>query len=222
MDFSGILIKTAVVRNFGPLDLWTFVPFSLFLTLVPALKKLASILLLAILLFNWVGYRLVTSVLEEQADAQLQSKVEENNYNDQDLVEIRVPLNLPYQTDWKEFQSYDGEIKVHGVDYRYVKRKVEKGELVLLCIPNHSKTHLATARDQFFMLVNDLQHNGHSKTDGKQTQTVKSPVFEYWQDVAAMNLNAPVFIDPVKYVETQTTCLQGFDQALIQPPDHAC
>jgi hypothetical protein len=184
------------------------------------LKKLASILLLAILLFNWVGYRLVTSVLQEQADAQLQSTVEENRYNDQDLVEIRVPLNLPYQTDWKEFQAYDGEIKVDGVDYRYVKRKVEHGQLVLLCIPNHSKTHLTTARDQFFMLVNDLQHNGHSKSDGKPTQTVKSPVFEYWQAITVINLNAPVLIDPIKYVETQTKCLHGFDDSLIQPPDY--
>ena len=183
------------------------------------MKKLAAILLLTILLFNWVGYRLVTGVLQQQADLKLQATVEENRYNDEDLVEIRVPLNLPYQTDWKEFQSYDGAIKVDGVDYRYVKRKIEHGQLVLLCIPNHSKTHLTTARDQFFMMVNDLQHNGNSKSDGKQTQTLKSPVTEYVQDINSIDLTAPSYSRQMLSIEQGKHCLNGFQDALIQPPD---
>jgi hypothetical protein len=182
------------------------------------LKKLASILLLTLLLFNWVGYRLVTSLLQQQADIELQSTVEQNRYNNEDLVEIRVPLNLPYQTDWKEFQSYDGKIQVDGVDYRYVKRKVEKGQLVLLCIPNHSKTHLTTARDRFFMLVNDLQHNGHSKTDSKQAHTVKSPVTEYWNDISLFNVSPCLDFKQIEYNERQVDCLHGFASALIKPP----
>ena len=192
-------------------------PLSLFfLTLAPQLKKLASILLLTLLLFNWVGYRLVTSILQQQADTELQYTVEQNRYNNDDLVEIRVPLNLPYQTDWKEFQSYDGNIKVDGVDYRYVKRKVEKGQLVLLCIPNHSKTHLATARDRFFMLVNDLQHNGHSKSDSKQV--VKSPVTEFWHEQTLLDLKCQVEIERNEFFDQQIHCLNGFDNTLIKPP----
>ncbi|HSB93418.1 MAG TPA: hypothetical protein VLC28_09885 [Flavitalea sp.] len=182
------------------------------------MKKLASILLLTILLFNWVGYRLMTSILQQQADTELQSSVEQNRYNDDDLVEIRVPLNLPYQTDWKEFQSYDGNINVDGVEYRYVKRKVEKGELVLLCIPNHSKAHLATARDRFFMLVNDLQHNGHSKSEGKQAHIVKSPVTEYFHEQNSPYVKAYIESNPIKFIEKQNHLLHGFDHALIKPP----
>jgi len=178
-------------------------------------------LLIAILLFNWVGYRLVTTILQEQADNQLQASVETNRYSDEDLLEIRVPLNLPYQTDWKEFQPYDGSIKVEGVDYRYVKRKVEHGQLVLLCIPNHSKTHLATARDQFFMLVNDLQHNGHSKSSGKQAPVLKSPVTEYWQTISAIQFIAPDNQPTVALLPQSSACLAGFAASLIEPPDQA-
>ena len=160
----------------------------------------------------------MTSLLQERADLELQSNVEQNRYNNEDLVEIRVPLNLPYQTDWKEFQSYDGNIQVDGVDYRYVKRKVEKGELVLLCIPNYSKTHLTTARDRFFMLVNDLQHNGQSKTDGKQAPTIKSPATEYWYDISSFNFSPYYNFEQIEYFETQVDCLHGFTRALIKPP----
>ena len=160
----------------------------------------------------------MTSLLQERADLELQSNVEKNRYNNEDLVEIRVPLNLPYQTDWKEFQSYDGNIQVDGVDYRYVKRKVEKGELVLLCIPNHSKTHLTTARDRFFMLVNDLQHNGHSKTDGKQAPTVKSPATEYWHDISSFSFSPYHNFERIEYFVRQVECLHGFAKALIKPP----
>lgn len=149
----------------------------------------------------------------------MQSTVEANKYNDEDLVEIRVPLNLPYQTDWKEFQAYDGEIKVDGVDYRYVKRKVEHGQLVLLCIPNHSKTHLGTARDQFFMLVNDLQHNGHSKSDGKTLHIIKNPVTEYVYEGLFINIISPSVHNSNIKIEAAKNCLPGYLDALIQPPD---
>lgn len=183
------------------------------------LRRLASILLLGLLLFNWVGYRLVTSYLQEQADRQLQASLEKNNYQEEDLVEIRVPLNLPYQTDWKEFQPYDGEVRVDGVDYRYVKRKVEKGQLVLLCLPNHTKTHLATARDQFFMLVNDLQQRGHAKSDTKVPIPVKSPVTDYWHQYASLDLAAPIASHVVYGALLRAICLPGHFHAPVQPPD---
>ena len=179
-------------------------------------------MLLTILLFNWVGYRLVTTILQDHADKQLQASVETNRYSEQDLVEIRVPLNLPYQTDWKEFQPYDGSIKVQGVDYRYVKRKVEHGQLVLLCLPNQSRTHLTTARDEFFMLINDLQHNGHSKSSNKQASLLKSPVTEYWQATSAIRFIAPGGQPPLAFLPQIPACLAGFVDSLIEPPDQSC
>lgn len=176
-------------------------------------------MLLTILLFNWVGYRLVTGILQQHADAQLQAVVESNRFSDGELVEIRVPLNLPYQTDWKEFQAYEGSVRVDGVDYRYVKRKVEKGELVLLCLPNHSKTHLATARDQFFMLVNDLQHNGQQKSDGKPSTNVKNPVTEYYHDLHAVAIQAPAPLTFDLISRPADDCLPGITSSLIEPPD---
>ncbi len=136
------------------------------------LKKIASILLLGILLFNWCGYRWVINQLQKKADVQLEAKLDKSDYDEAQLIEIKVPLNMPYQSDWASFQRYDGEVEVNGVHYKYVKRKVENGQLVLKCIPNEAKQHLQTARDDFFKLVNDLQLD-HSAKKTNNTNITK-------------------------------------------------
>lgn len=146
------------------------------------MKRFASILLLCVLLFNWFGYRIMADYIEQQADRALEQKLDNSDYNESQLIEIKVPLKLPYQTDWKGFERYNGEIEVNGIHYKYVKRAVYKDSLILLCLPNEQKMKLQSARDEFFKLVNDIQHSSQSKKSGKGTSvSVKNPVTEYYQ-----------------------------------------
>jgi hypothetical protein len=124
-------------------------------------------LLLAILLFNWVGYRLVSYYLQQRADRSIEATINNLKYHESQLVEMRVPLNMPYQNDQPEFEPVDGEIEIDGQIYKYVKRKVEKGELVLMCLPHTNKEKLREARDDFFKMVNDLQQDSKTKKSDK-------------------------------------------------------
>jgi hypothetical protein len=130
------------------------------------LKKLAAISLIALLIFNWYGYRLLISYFEKEATTHLQAKLDKEQYDESTLIQVRVPLNTPYIADWNHFEKYEGETEINGVHYKYVKRKIEKGELVLLCIPNQQKTSLQAAKQNFFQQVNDLQQPG-AKKDAK-------------------------------------------------------
>ena len=148
-----------------------------------ALKQIATILLLGLLFFNWFGYRIVSDCLQQQADTKLEAKLDNNDYDESQLIELRVPINLPYHNDWKAFERYNGEIEIEGVHYKYVKRKVEKGELVLLCLPNSQKQLLQSARDNFFKLVNDLQQNNSGKkSDTGNSSSFKSQFSDYQQE----------------------------------------
>jgi hypothetical protein len=143
-------------------------------------KKLAAILLIGVFFFNWFGFRLLTGYLQHRADQQLEAKIDLNDYDESQLIEMRVPLNMPYQTQSSGFERIDGEIEISGIHYKYVKRKIEMGELVLLCLPNHSKMQLESAEDEYYQLVNDLQNPVQNK--GPQpASSLKSPVTEYWQ-----------------------------------------
>jgi hypothetical protein len=138
-------------------------------------KRIAAILLLGLLLFNWVGYQLYTTILQDRADKTLIADLDENNYSDADLISIKVPaVHLSSYVNSKEFQRVDGKIDIEGVQYNYVKLRYIDGNLELLCIPNKTSTHIQTARDNFFKLVNDLQHPGQSKKTEQHNSNYKS------------------------------------------------
>lgn len=145
------------------------------------MKRAAAILLLIIFLFNWFGYRLLSGYLQHRADTQLESQLDLHQYNEASLLEIRIPLNMPYQNISTSFERYDGEIEYQGTHYKYVKRKVANGELILLCLPNETRMKLQNARDEFFKLVNDLQHAGQDKNP-TPAGSIKNPITEYWQE----------------------------------------
>jgi hypothetical protein len=127
------------------------------------LKRLLAILFLLLLLFNTVGYRLYFYYAQQMADKALMASLDEGAYDHKDLMVIKVPLSLPYQSDWKDFERVDGEIDINGETYRYVKRKVMNGALVLLCLPDHHRTKLENAKDEFFKLVNNMQSQAPAK-----------------------------------------------------------
>ena len=155
------------------------------------MKRVAAILLLALFLFNWVGYRLLSDYLQHRADTRLEAQFDQHQYNESSLIEIRVPLNMPYQTASTGFERYDGEIEYNGIHYKYVKRKIEDGQLVLLCLPNETKMRLQSARDEFFKLVNDIQRSSQSK-NSNPASSLKNPITEYWQQQNDWCINACV------------------------------
>ena len=117
------------------------------------LKRLSSILFLFVLLFNFWGYRFMIDCLQDQQDISLNSQLDADQYNDQDLISIKTSLNLPYYTNSGSYERAYGSINVNGVDYEYVKRRVYNDTLELLCLPNQAKTNLQTVKNQFFKFL---------------------------------------------------------------------
>ena len=138
------------------------------LHVINALKKLSAILLIFILSFNWYGYRIVMGIMTKQSDQQLEVRLDNNDYDESQLVEVRVALNMPYQNDQAEFERHYGEMEVDGKYYTYVKRKIEKGWLVLMCIPNSSKEKIQAAGNDYFKIANGLDDQ---QQDNKQNNT---------------------------------------------------
>jgi hypothetical protein len=124
---------------------------------------------MGILLFNWLGYQLLYSYLLQQSDKHFEARLDKNEFDENDLLTIKVPLHLPYMTDQPEFQRIDGEINLNGIQYKYVKRRVYHDSLILLCLPDKEKTKLKEAKNNYFRLVTDLQHQNSDKTKDGHT-----------------------------------------------------
>jgi hypothetical protein len=123
------------------------------------MRSIGATLLLSILLFNWFGYRLVIGMLETQVNSELEAQIDQNRFDDAQLISIKVPVRyLPYYTNSSQYERVDGQIEVGGVQYKYVKRRIYNDSLDLLCIPNHTAMQLRTAENEFFKFSNDLTH----------------------------------------------------------------
>ena len=149
------------------------------------MKKLASILLIALFLFNLVGYRVLFNYEQQQSDTRLEASLDKQDYNDADLVTIKVPLSLPYMNNQQDFERIKGEITVNGKILKYVKRKIADGNLILLCLPNNDKMRIESAKDEFFKYTNDLVKNNESKKSTNSKSGIsKNALSDYIINVA--------------------------------------
>lgn len=182
------------------------------------MRHAVTILLLVIHVFNMGAYRFVFSQMEERSSVQLIQKLDRDEYDESQLVEMRVPLQLPYQTNSPEFERYNGEIEIEGVHYNYVKRKIWNDTLIVLCIPNHSRMQLNSAKDQFFSLVNDLDQEGSKETPMSKSGVVKSITSDYSCQELLAELNAPADIAVTHRPQHQHLYATGVMDDDIKPP----
>lgn len=141
------------------------------------MKKSASIFLLLIFLFNTIGYKVFFFYQERQADARIEARIRTIGEMDKRLITVKLPINLPYQTDWTEFESVDGEMNYNGATYKYVMRKVMRDTIILLCIDHKEKSQIEKRSSDYFKKVNDLASESQKKPVLKQAQT------DYYQEI---------------------------------------
>ena len=150
------------------------------------MRKLSAILLLLIFLFNLVGYRFVFNYEQQKADVQLEASLDKAQYNDADLIAITIPLSMPYQTVQSGFERVNGEINISGKIYKYVKRKIVDGEMVLMCLPDQNKMRIEVGKNDFFKNTADIaQNNTSKKGDNSKSNVGKNVVSEYDQQTSS-------------------------------------
>lgn len=160
------------------------------------MKKVTAIFFVLLFAFNWFGYRLYYDYLQHKTNENLEALIDNNSYDESELMEIKIPVNLPYQTSWDSYQRYDGEIKLNGVIYKYVKRKLANDTLYLMCIPNSNKMRLETAKNDFFKLTNDLAQNDNSKNSDNAKSVFKNLQTVYDDSTFDLAINSFYTLNP--------------------------
>jgi hypothetical protein len=180
------------------------------------LKKLFAITLLSIYLFNLTGYTLLFQFLEFRSDKKILAKIDNDHFSEQELLEIRVPLQLPYSTDWKDYERYNGEIEIGGIQYNYVKRKLSRDTLYLLCIPNEGKMQIHMFKNEYAKKVNDIPAGKESQN---KLEKKNSTISEFNQVLPQFVFSMPVLPNPGK----SSFVSDHFDQEQVkerwQPPE---
>ena len=106
------------------------------------MKKLIAITLLTIHLFNIGGQLAFHQYLVYQSDKLFDEEINKNHYNTNDLTEVRIPVNMPGISDWSGYENLSGQVKFANASYNYVKLKMTRNAIYLMCVPNYETTHL--------------------------------------------------------------------------------
>ena len=144
---------------------------------------MAAILLLLIFLFNLAGYRVMIYFLLKHSAQKLEAMIDREEYLEEELFEMRVPMNMPYQQRFSTFERYYGQINIEGIEYTYVKRKVEGNILILKCLPDHVSTRLQQIRDKIAL----TNSNSHSPGESPALSQIK--IFSIECDHPEQSLN---------------------------------
>lgn len=147
------------------------------------MRKIAAILLILLLFFNWYGYRIVISVLQKDADRLLESRIDNRDYDESQLIEITVQMDMPYQERFTGFERQYGEIEINGKSYTYVARKIAGDMVIFKCIANQSKQELNTIKNDLAKASNGIE----ADHPGKQPQP-SSFAKNFWSEYDGENV----------------------------------
>jgi hypothetical protein len=154
------------IQNFGFKKILTFT----------LLKKLIAILLLAVYLFNLIGYTWAFRYFVNRAENSFITQLDQTQFSDDDLIQIAIPLHLPYVQNTGNFERIDGSVESGGVYYNYVKRMIHSDTLYILCLPNWQKSLLMKEKSRYAGNVNDFSSG---KSEKKSSSKKNISMAEY-------------------------------------------
>ena len=178
------------------------------------MRRLPAILFLLILVFNLYGYRVVLAYIERSGDVAMEQKLDNNDYNNEELISIKTVLNLPYYSSSPEFERTYGSVNIDGVVYEYVKKRVYNDTLELLCLPNKTKTKLHDIKNDITKSTADADASLPLK---KGSTTLKISLPDYCQQLEAF----PSFATnphTQHLLLNETIFLTGYSEQQERPP----
>lgn len=120
------------------------------------MRRIVSIFLLVVFLFNLGGYYLVFWGMEMDAKRNLLRRLEAKEYSSDDLVILTIPVSLPYAMNDQDYRLVEGEFVHNGQHYKLVKQKYENDSLFIVCIKDHSITKLSRQLIDYSKVANNM------------------------------------------------------------------
>ncbi len=110
----------------------------------------------------------------QQCDDALNRTIDLGQYTDDDLLEVKLPLNVPYYSSNISYERYYGDIELDGRFLNYVMRKVVNDTVYLLCMANREKSDLNASGSNFLLDVLGLDVAAKNKNTAEHGQEKKS------------------------------------------------
>lgn len=120
------------------------------------MKKVLSLGLLLVFLFNVGGYYIVFWGLRLQSDHNLSTRLDANQYDEAETIELKIPVSLPYPIYEQDFQRVDGGFEHDGEHLKMIKHKYKNDTLYIVCIRDVETGKLVETMNSYLELTQGL------------------------------------------------------------------
>ncbi|WP_439558867.1 hypothetical protein [Dyadobacter sp.] len=120
-------------------------------------------MLLGLLLYNMVGYSIVYLLEERHEIGAVNTDLIQQSASSADIV-IKVPVAVPYQTNWETPESVEGQIRHEGRFYQMKSQQLLNDTMYVHCELDQ------TARDRFTDLVSKINDQVTGQSDNAKDQ----------------------------------------------------
>lgn len=157
--------------------------------------------------------------MEKNHDQQLEASLDTGNYDEKELISVKTASHLPYyNSSSEEFERWDGEIVIKGIQYKYVKRRFFNDSVELLCIPNVTAMKLKEAKQEYYRFSNDLQSDQKGKQDQSKLPAFKNLLSDYCEEIREWD-TAIAAVKQTHYSSNSLFTSQYVGDSPGQPPD---
>jgi hypothetical protein len=178
------------------------------------MRKLASILLILLLLFNVLGYYGLFLGLNYQNKQQLIQRLDLADYNESEAVTLRIPISIPYAIDAKEFERVDGEFEHQGEYYHLVKQRLSQDTLYIVCIKDNNSKRIHQALEDYVKTFTDNPAGGTNSV-----KVIPTFIKEYVSASFEMKHISSGWVLPVNNSSFATVFIDSFTASIIHPPE---
>jgi hypothetical protein len=178
-------------------------------------KKTVPITLIALLLFNVLGYHALFYGLRYQHERQLAHQIDNKGYEGQTIT-LRIPLNLPYAYDHSSFQRTSGKFEYNGNAYQLLEQKLSQDTLYLICLHDEGSTHIKKSFSDFVKSFADQPGNSNQKT-----QTVLKLMKEYVGSTCSLNHLSTGWISFFMFNKKGEFLISSYSASIVHPPERA-
>lgn len=184
------------------------------------MRQTVALFMILLFSFNLVGYRWLLDYVQMNTVSEMQLQLDEGKYEDAQLLELKVPINMPYQSNWSSYQRCYGIIKIDGHTYQYVKRKVSNDTLYLMCIRDVKTQQVEIAKNELFQLANDLNLENQSHNTSKAMNSfLKNHSIDYDDFIALPKIRLMVSLQNLVSIDKSIFYPSFPSQSPEQPPD---
>jgi hypothetical protein len=178
-------------------------------------RKIFSLVCLALILLNVMGYYGVLMGLQSRHSSELTQEFDADIYDHSRALAIKIPAKASQEYQSGKFQRIDGKFEKSGNIYRLIKQRVYMDTFHIIYIKDIRGTAINLALKDYAKSFSDQQ----PVDDGQQPFIVPLFMKEYWVSCFILEQNQHGWTYDVLQQSPPTAFIPSYSPSIVHPPE---